>query len=304
MKVGLILSAIIVVVFGIIFFLATSAGAGDPPKVTRDGALLEAYVLAENLPVLSVPTEPSADANERYDLLMEIWGRYDNRQTTRELAYSTKEELADLMIDAANAGRVRAPLLSRHATARPGLDADFARSVTGLVQALAGHAEATHADGDTQRADELARALLSFAVRLHRHGQTLTARMYGLMLIENAGMTLAKVHAGDAAMMQKLAAYNDAMVKVRKPWEEKQKVVLAGKPHVGDTLNIALNDKDPTWRATATMTLGRLKFSPGSKGNLKAIEAAIEKLKGDDNPRVAEAAQAAEAMTREDIQKM
>ncbi len=74
--------------------------------------------------------------------------------------------------------------------------------------------------------------------------------------------------------------------------------------HVADTVNIARNDEDLTFRVAATLNLGVLKFSPGSKGNDRLIKQTLDELKNDPNPLVAEAAAKAQAVSREEMNRM
>jgi len=82
------------------------------------------------------------------------------------------------------------------------------------------------------------------------------------------------------------------------------RTIMGTDPHVGDLLNVAKNDEDRTFRIAATLQLGIAKFTDGNPGNRSAINAYLGEAKQSDDPMLAEAAAAADALTLEDFRTL
>ena len=81
-------------------------------------------------------------------------------------------------------------------------------------------------------------------------------------------------------------------------------MIASIKPHIGDLVNMALNEKDLTLRIHAVQWLAVGKFRPQSKGNARAIREAIASCKDDPNPLIQQAAEMAESFTIDEYRRI
>lgn len=112
---------------------------------------------------------------------------------------------------------------------------------------------------------------------------------------------LYRLRMGDAGTAKALQQYLDSLDLFRETYVSKLKILQVIKPHPGDVYNIIEKDADRAWRVQGLLTLGLLKFTVTSRGDVKNVNDLIAKYSSSDDPLQAAAATAAGAMTREQL---
>ena len=74
-------------------------------------------------------------------------------------------------------------------------------------------------------------------------------------------------------------------------------------PQIGDLINVARYDQDPTFRIAATIKLGIAKFYAGTSSNRLAIQKAIQEARKDSDPLIREAAKLADTTTKQEARR-
>lgn len=308
MKLGIILSVVLVVVLGGFYFAMTYSPPDQPTSATSESKLI-AVALPAGLPAMFEPTEVSKDANAAY---AEVFTYYQdhfedfikNRQVIAEPDTTSATRLTDLLITASRARKVSKPFLDDIVPMKPG--GEPPHDAFAVIQQVAlGVAARNHESGNTGYAIDATKAVFALGQRAFENSTRYYNRWNGVVAMTDAGGQLASWSENDPTLMEKLTAWDPAIKKISDSWVPKVgKIVKTLRPQIGDLINVARNDKDLTFRVEATLQLGVAKFNPKTRGNLKAINSAIEDAKASEESMISAAGKAAEAFTIEEMRKM
>lgn len=278
--------------------LAGCGSADAPSAVTRPEALA-AHALPAGLPAIFASPNADADAAALYDQAFAFYQSHRYELRSDPLPAALADEFTRLMVKAMQAGKVRQGFLDDTLSIEPGIwpkkDSALVAGPTPILM----RAAQLHEQGKTKEAMLAAQSVWALGQRAFQNNQTLAIRRLGLELMQESGNAIAGI---DRTI--DLLAWSKAIKGVNKAWDDKTQVVWSVTPHIGDLLNIARNDQDPTFRVAATLWLAVAKFSPRTPGNLRAINAQIARAKTDADPTVAKAGAAAEAFTVEQLRKI
>jgi hypothetical protein len=308
MKIGIILSLVLVLILGGFFFIMTYSPADDPTSATKPSAL-EKVELPTDLPAIVEATEVNRDANAAYAAVFAYYYEHvedfaKNHRVIEDPDEASATKLTDLLVEASKAGHLTRPFLDGIVPMKPG--AEPVNDPLGIIpQVVLTQAERSYKAGNKAYAIESAKAVWALGERAIRNSVRLYNRRGGLAAILRAAPSLGEWAAeSDPALVDKLNPWSAPLIKLNDAWGKKLPIVRAVRPQIGDLINVAKNDKDLTFRIEATLQLGAAKFNPRTKGNAKAIQRAIDAAKSDADPLVAAAGAAADAFTVQEMRKM
>lgn len=301
MKIGIIISLVLLLIVGGIVTLALNTPPDNPSRKTAPQQL-EIQKLPSDLPeVVAMPAEGSADARTTYQELLTYYIANAKAIEGRNPPARYATTLTSLFVKAAEEPIKGDGFFDDQIPPAPGARPSFGAALEVAPALVLNHAlEGTNA-ANTRR---VAHAVWIAGQRAFEHGRHIYIRREGLNMMQLAGSTLYRVSQDDPAVVKDLQAWSQAISRIAGAWDEKIQMIQSVKQPIGDLLNIAANDQDPSFRASATAWLGVAKFNPGHRGNEKGIARLIEKNKTDDNAMIAQAAAAADAFTREDLRKL
>jgi hypothetical protein len=208
-----------------------------------------------------------------------------------------------MLVEAADAGRFSAVFVDEDIPMAPFEKVERQEQPGRLAREAYHHARALFRDDRKADSADTGVAIMLFGKRLFQDSRRLPNRLAGLQIMQSEGLrvlnTLPDEVPGGAETVN---AWKDALSEIESLWKPKiTKVVQSTAPQIGDLVRIAKEDEDVAFRVAATLQLGVAKFNPQKLGNEALIEEAIEQLQEDEEPRVREAAEAAEAFTREEL---
>lgn len=301
MKIGIIISLVLLLIVGGIVTLALNTPPDNPTRKTAPQQL-EALKLPADLPAMvPTPTEGSGDARAIYQELFTYYTANAKQIEGRNPPTRYANTLTDLLVKAAQAPMNSGGFFDDQVPAAPGSRPAFGAALEVAPAVVLNHALEGKSDENTRK---VAHAVWIAGQRAFEQGKHIYIRREGLNMMQLAGSALYRVSQDDAAVVKDLQAWSQAINRIAGAWDEKIQMIQSVRQPIGDLLNIAANDQDPSFRASATAWLGVAKFNPGHRGNEKAIVRLIEKNKADDNAMIAQAAAAADAFTREDLRKL
>ncbi len=303
MKLGIIISLVIVLALAGLFVFLNSGGGDVLTKQTNERTLQQAS-LPTDLPPLLTPSRPDDDAGDLYLRALRLYSRNERKLERDTPDAQLAEEIVELIDQASAAGRVASGFLDRQIPMKTAPLPEFGGALEGIFNLLNTKAQKQFEANDQQGLLHTAQMTHLLGYRLFTHCSRLYNRRVGLDLMDSAltWMKPALQWLDDGASKHK--AWVDAVRAVRDQWEPKIAIVHSVTPHIGDLLNIARNDQDLTFRVAGLLHLGIAKFNPGSVGHKKAIDAALEAASKDADPQIAAAAQAALAFTKEELRKV
>jgi hypothetical protein len=303
MKLGILISLIIVVVLGAIGYFVMRGVPEVLSKETNERVLKRA-TLADNVPPLYEVTSPNGDAGDKYRRAVRLYtmnaARFERDNPPQDLV----ADLVSLVVDAGREGGVQPGLLDDQIPIKTGALPDFGDALEGVHVVLATEAQRRFEAGDRAGALGIARGTLAMGQRLFTHSVRLYNRRIGLEMMESAIGWMRSMADQIEGGEEKIKQWEHALLGIREGWDVKIPIVRSVKPHIGDLLNIARQDQDPTFRLEAMLHLGIAKFNPGHRGNLRAIQETIAAGKADANPQIAAAAASADAFTIEEMRKL
>ncbi len=300
MKWGLLVALIIVLIIGGIGTLSY-LGVADGPSRNTAPDTLKPVKLPADLPPLYKSADPGGDANAAYQKLFDFYLANKENFRSENPSPANIEKLTDLMIAAKDAGRVTQPFLDDQVPLEPGNPTPkFQDALERGAQLVGTHAIDLYSRDQNQRAHDAATAVLALGQRAYENAQRLYPRYQGLIYMEGA----AQILAANEPENKDAEAWTSPLRKMLRAWEAKTEVLYVFNPHLGDLVNVAVNDQDLTFRVAATLRLAIAKFKPGHRGNLRAINNAIAKAKASDKPLLQQAGQVAEAFTVEEMRRM
>lgn len=299
MKVGLLISGMFLAIAVAVVAYTFVQNAADPPTSATSPEKLVLVALPEDAPALVTPVEPDADATDFYRRAMGYY-RANSVELDMEKPPPAKvAELADLLLAASRAGHVEDGFLDVQISDDLQAGPNFGDALEGIGMVLLFEAQSRYQAGDKNSAIALSQAAWLLGRRAFENNTHLYPRITGLTMMQNAGSQLLVW-----LPPEQTVGWERGLRRIDDAWMLKFPIVSGTKPHIGDLINVALNDEDPTFRLAATLRLGVAKFNPGTSGNLSAIESAIEEAKQDDNAKVRRAGLIADEATQAEMRRV
>ncbi len=305
MKLGVLISMVLVVFLGLLGFFAYW-GVADPPTAATSPVHLEKMVLPTDLSPIFIPSAPQGDAARVYDRVLDLY--QDHRDTFMTEDYpptSLTNAMVSLMIEAMQQEKVKQGFLDDHIPVQPGATPDFQEALEAIPELVLIRADEMYREGNTALAISATRAVWALGQRAFQNNQRLYNRAQGLTIMLDAGEKLLSwISESRAADSDNVRQWMKTIHETDKVWRTKYELTARLRPHIGDLLNIARNDNDISFRVAATLQLGVAKFNPGGRGNRRVILSTIEQAKSSSDPLVVQAGIAAARMTPEQLRKI
>ncbi len=304
MRLGILISLLIVVVFGAVAFVGIRGVAESPTPATSPDKL-QRQTLGKGLPALFEVTDPAEDASAAYEGILGFYKEHQARLSTEPPDIELTDQLVTLMIRAMKKGRVTQGFLDKHLPVFPGATPTFDDALETIPRAVMWMADDLYQSGRPERAKQALRSVLALGLRAFDDNTRLYIRWQGLDILITA-LHLQTDWLDDDPILsdQTVGAWDKATTKIDRVWMHKYELMARTQPHIGDLLNIANNDQDITFRVAGMLKLGMAKFNAGTRGNARAIHETIERATNDPFEIIAKAAIAARALTRDQYHKI
>lgn len=311
----------LLIIVGIVLFAVYGGVADSPTNATSDENLELKTLAGTPRPLFEATSE--ADGTSLY---MDVITFYEDNKFFFDQNSQRKEELLDLVLEAGQAKGVEQGWLDKKFELKPLAISDELSSLSAAFDQTMDKAyekgkEAKRVE-EYQQAEALARAGFAMAHHLYEKNGRLRLRRAGLSMMEKAAVAVQQVLiwrlndenlSEDQATKDRLQkeiddakAWQTAVSDLLKAWEPKLKILFSvnANENIGDVLNMARNDKDPSFQMEAVLMLGYLKHNyNGKRANLNAINSAIEWAKAQEDPAIKAAGEAAAKMEREDVNR-
>jgi hypothetical protein len=279
-------------------------GQADRPTSRTSTEALVARVLPDELEALTGPGDPSVDAGPLYEQAVALCVEREGVLTRTREHDELVDGLSDLLLRAAQAGRVEPGFMDGHIPVEIGAQPDYGPALENITEWVLHRAAARYEVENPRPSRELVGAVWVFGQRLFEDNTRLYTRNTGLDMMESAGSLLFEMSVeGSSAEAEVLRAWSSALDGVRRAWQPKLEVMLRVDPHPGDLVNIAVNDADRMFRVEATLRLGIHRHG-ADRGNRRAMQRAIRAAMASDDPMLAEAGRAADALTLEEKRRL
>ncbi len=301
MKLGIIISVVIVLLVGGLAYVGLVGFADNPTSASSPARLKKAELPSGAATIFPSGTEAASNANRAYKEAFDFFTRNDRDLNREDPDAGKADRLVDLMIAAAKAATVDKPLLDDLLPMEAGASMGLPDAVMLTGQVTLMRAGKLWDEGRKERAIEAAEAVWVFGARAFESASRFDTRYVGLQAMIFAGQTLEQLGGEES---EKVRGIVGTLTKLEKTWAAKIMVIRSPRAKVGDLVNIARHDEDATFRIEATLWLGPAKFNAGSRGNLRAVNSAIEKALTDAHPDIAAAGQYAKALTLEQMRKI
>lgn len=304
MKLGIIISVVLLIVLGLLGFVAFRGVADGSSNATASEMLVK-MDLPSDLPPLFISSVPNGNAARTYDKAIELYVDHRREFNSEMPRVDLINTLVSLLIDAVQHERVNQGFLDKHVPVQPGATPDFDDALESIPGIVLARADEMYQDGNAARAVLAARAVWAFGQRAFQNNTRLYIRIQGLAIMLDAGDKLFQwtSEVGDRGA-KNVREWMAVAHEIDQRWRGKYELIARLKPRVGDLLNIAQNDEDPSFRIAAILKLGLTKFHPGGRGNMRMITATIEDAKGDSNALIVQAGIAAAGLTRDQMRKI
>jgi len=311
MKLGIIISVVIVLVVGTVLFFAFSAGPPEKPtRATTDPGKLDAVVLRSGLPMMWEVTAPDANANDLYKKAFDFYRQNRTEFVTgsgmlrKDFDEATADRLTDLLIEASKAGKVTTPFLDDQIPMTPRAEPSFKDSLELVPTIVEARAKQHYEAGNVARATAGAMACWALGNRVLEKSNRFYPREKAPFIMVIAGTNIREWNPESTTMEDQLNAWGDELIRMKTLLDERKNIIAVLRPHQGDLINMARNDKDLGTRIEAILSIGVLKFNPKTKGNAAAFEDILAEAQADENPLIAEAAKGAATLTKEEMRKL
>lgn len=279
-------------------------GQADGPTSKTNGAALALQTFADDLPALAKPGDPKADAAVFYEQAIATYAQNAEALPRTRKHDERVDGLCELLLQATAAGKVDDGFLDGHIPIAIRAQPDYGDAIENIYENVIVRAAELYTRGDTAGARDLALAVWVFGRRLFEHNTLYYHRVVGLDMMESAGSILFETAGkNDSLDPAALRAWSGAIKAIRDAWQPKLEIVMGIDPHPGDLVNIALNDADRTFRIEATLRLGIHRYG-ADRGNRRAMNRAIAAAINGDDPMIARAGRAAEALTLEEKRRL
>lgn len=303
MKLGIILSLVLVLLLTVVGTVAYRGIADDPTSRTAPEKLVKVS-LSAGLPAVFTPDEPNADATPLYQQAVAYYKSHTKELDPQKFSARAADELATLLISAMKAGKVSTPLFDDMIPVVPGALPEFGDALEVIPAVVLSRAAQLEKAGDKAGAELATLAVFAFSQRLFENSVRLYIRNVGLGNLPAAGAQLYPMLDGQADRQEALAKWGTAVETMGKAWDERLQFVLGVRPQIADLIVLALKDPEMTFRLEAVLKLGVMKFNAGGRGNRRVLADAIAELQKDPDPIIAYAAKAADDFTIEQMRKM
>lgn len=307
MKWGILVSAILLTIIVIVAIVSERGFSDNPTNLSKPENLK--LVDLSGLPTVS-STAGNGDGTPWFDEMVELYktkGTDLELQADRNNKLVDGQRLADMFIRLCDQGPPSNSRLDGLAPIKPRASCAAAFEI---LAAIAMRQADESVEKDHAKARKIATSVFTVGKWMFERTKRIPVKDMGYSIMEQGLRRLRRWADKDKDMADKAEAWNKALDSYREgKFMPKYALMSAvetkdgGKTkNYGDLIRICYEDKDVAWRVEATLTLGLVKFAPNrGRGNDRAIREAIEKLKSDKEPLVAEAAKHAEKMTKEDV---
>lgn len=273
-------------------------GSADTPSSLTNAKALAAQHLPDLPPPFAIERNPDDDASLYYEQALTL---FDSQRAALPKTREHDELVAgicELLESAARAGRVPVGFMDRHIPVSIGAVPDFDDALEEIFTLAVYESARRYTHDDPDGARDLAMAVFVFGRRLFDNNTRLYNRNTGLDMMESAGSLLYDMSANDTTIdAENMREWSRGLDQIRKHWQPKLQFILGTDPQIGDLVNVAQHDEDRMFRIVATLRLGVHKHSPVGRGNLRLIHHAIQEAMQSEDPMIAEAGRAADAMT-------
>lgn len=304
MKLGIVISTVLVAMLSLLGFFAYW-GVADSPTVATTPSVLMKRTLPTDAAPLFISTIPHGDASRVYQRAIDLY--VDNRHKLNDETPPPDlvNTLVSQLIEAMHQEQVSVGFLDEHLPVQVGATPDFIDALETIPALALMRAEELHHEGNAALALSATRAVWAFGQRAFEYNRLLYIRMQGLVIMLDAGEKLLDwTAAANEPDRQNISQWMKAVDEIAKVWRTKHEQTVRLRPHIGDLLNMASNDQDISFRVAAILQLGLVKFNPGNRGNHRVILATIEQAKSDPDPLIVQAGIAAAGMTPEQMRKI
>lgn len=304
MKLGFVISGVIVVFLGLLGFFAFR-GVADLTTHASSSDKLVKMQLPTDLAPLFVPTLPNGNSARTYSRVLDLY--QDHRETLNANVPPPAfiDEMVALLMEAMQQQRVRRGFLDERIPVQPGATPDFFDALESIPGLALMRADELHQEGRTSHALLAAQAVWALGQRAFQDNTRLYNRLQGLTIMLDAGeKMLPWAELTQPSSDTNIRQWMKVIHEIDQVWRAKHELLASLKPHVGDLLNIAQNDEDPSFRVAAILRLGLAKFNPGGRGNKRVIDMIIQEAKNDTDPLIVQAGIAAAGLTREQMHKL
>lgn len=327
---GLMIVGIACIVGMLVFFPSPSKGT---PLTGREGALDLVELTAPIEPVLGFTPSRDADAGEDYLAAVRLYqSEAEAYEAMFERIYGSEDAAALSAADLARCEKLVAYLKK----AKNKKKSTFTSKITegslkcsmvplGYVELfkIVEASELLYSHYLKKNQPEKAKEIIHLWFTLGRHLAQERARVgfvaFGCQLMYNATETLKAQCYQDmeapganrpalTAMIQACDKLGDDVLRVQQSAKNRRDAIWKLRNetksglHAGDIIRIIEDDKDPSGRVDAILALGYLKFtSSDHRGDTRAVNNFLEEYAQSDNPLYKQAAQAATALTREQM---
>lgn len=303
MRLGIIISIVIVALLAGLFYVLSGSAPDAPTKATSPEKLKE-FKLKSDLPAMW--DSPNADeaAGPIYDKLLTLVST-NKRYQDENVPDTLVETMLGILISASEAKQLAPGFMDDKIPLKPSADPTFGPALEYINDLAIRHASKLKDRGEPARAVRILRAHWALGQRCFQLSHRLYPRRIGLSIMTSTADMLNELSEQDSAIPGQLSQWTPELQKLQAVWTPKIELILNIRPQIGDLLNLAAHEEDVAFRTEAVLQLGLKKFAPGGrKGNKDAIEDLIKRLQSDEEPQIAKAAKAAADIQKEDIGKI
>jgi len=303
MKLGIILSLLLVLVFGGVAFVMFRGIPDGPTSATNASALAPVDPPRELQP-LATASESGLSATALYDQAFAYYKKRDRAFDNQRATDSDNAAIAELLMRASRRDVAEPGWLDRGLPMELSPQAEFGAALESVSFAGLVYGEQMQSQGNDKQAAEAFLAVWALGYHAFTSNQRLYARSQGLSIMRESLDYLRPV-AGEVDIdTADIDAWQQWASALQRRYQDKLKIVLNVKPEMGDLFNLAENDADPAFRIAATLRMGPAQYHAGSKANKRKLQELIDKAKNSDNPLIAEAANVAASTSAQDVRRM
>lgn len=314
MKVGMAISALILLLIGGALYLKLQPEPADKPSGAITETNLAKQTLKSDLPDLGQAPGGSGSFSELLSTIasakgvMRAGGYDDEKQAkAREIVQA---------LHGAAASEIPANAMDAKIPEKRFESPEVKRDLQVLGSAIRMRVDAHLADVEFDQAQAIALSYLKLGKQVFERNVRLKSRQRGLAMMRSALSTMGRINRAryDDGAIDKdqlteandlIMQWNNAIKAVNDVWNSKLETIESVNqakniPNTADMIKVANEDEDLTFRIFAARRLGYALFERGEKGNQNAINEAIEALKSSDEKQVAAAAKAGQSIADTD----
>lgn len=303
MKLGIVISLLIVVMLGLLLYLKLGGSPDRPTPATTAPGALDKMTLPADLPTVFEPTNPQADATELYAKAFDFYEANQSRLGSSGADPQVLDQLIDLLIEAMQAGKVKPGFMDDRTPLEPGIHLGPMKTAAGIGTAIFENADRIK-QRDAERGRLAVLAVWALGQRAFEDNIIFENRSAGIGNMVGAATRFMHWQADFPEEWSRMDRWADALTEFSLGWNRKYELLRNSRPKIGDILQVAVYDKDPTFRVMALQRLGMLQYNPGTEANLRAIKSVIDKARSDEHPLISRVAEEAHAFTKEQFHRM